>query len=171
MHPNPRLSQWSPEFAAKGKRHRPPPLLEHGRCSQPNPSNPSLARALGKLLRETVRLFQAWTETLPRRNSERDLTGLRPPATARKTGLPRAIYQFLVLTTSLTSCCYEVLQGVQIPNSLDWAIPSWLGRITRRWRAPPPAREDRPTPAISDTDPHTNVTVVTFPTSSPLQRS
>jgi hypothetical protein len=38
---------------------RPPPLPEHGRHGQPFPSTPSLARALGKLPREAVKLFQA----------------------------------------------------------------------------------------------------------------
>jgi hypothetical protein len=55
---------------------------------------------------------------------------------------------------------------VELPNSLDQTIPLWLGRNTRRRRAPPPTHEVRPTPTTFDADPHTVVTAMTSPTSS-----
>jgi hypothetical protein len=50
VHPKPRPSQRSPEFAVETKRHRPPPLPKHGRRGQPFSSTPSLALAPGQLL-------------------------------------------------------------------------------------------------------------------------
>jgi hypothetical protein len=67
------------------KRAPPPPSLpEHGRRDQSFPSTSSLALAPRRLLREAVKLRQAWAEALPHRRSGITLVGLRPPATARR---------------------------------------------------------------------------------------
>jgi hypothetical protein len=54
---------------------------------------------------------------------------------------------------------------VKPPKPTNWTISPWAGRISRRWRTPPPAHVNRPTPTTSDADPYLDVTAVTSPTS------
>jgi hypothetical protein len=94
--------------------HRSPSLPEHGRRGQPFPSTPSFALAPGRLPREAVKLLQAWAEILPHRRSERDITGLRPTATARGPG---------------HTVSYSQIPCTHIITNLPWSSPSpliWL---------------------------------------------
>jgi hypothetical protein len=70
------------------ERQAPPPATT-ARARPPWPAlsvDPSLARALGRLSREAMKLSQAWAETLPRRRSKHNLVGLRTPTAARRPG-------------------------------------------------------------------------------------
>jgi hypothetical protein len=79
--------------------HCPGPVLSSGKLCAARPSHPnaghhdqpfletpSLTRALGQLPRGAVKLLQARIETLPHRNNEITIAGLRLPATARRPG-------------------------------------------------------------------------------------
>jgi hypothetical protein len=57
-----------------------------GHRGQPFLETPSLTRASGQLPRGAVKLLQAKFETLPHRSSGIPIVGLRPPATARRSG-------------------------------------------------------------------------------------
>jgi hypothetical protein len=143
------------------ERQAPPPATT-ARVQPPWPAfsvDPNLARALGQLPREAMKLFPSLSRdpTPPEQRARPHRASAARHRT--KTRLPGEPF-----ANSL--CLQPPWFPVKLPNSLDWTIPTWLGRITRWRRAPPPAHEVRPTPTTSDTDPHTDVTAVTSPTSS-----